>query len=89
MQQLFASGRIVDLILLLVAAEAIALAIYHRRTGNGLESLDLLTALIPGVCLLFALRAALTGEAWPAIALWLSAALVTHLGDLWRRRRGP
>ncbi len=89
MEQLFASGRIVDLILLLVAIEAIGLIVYRRVTGSGIEGLHLLIALIPGICLLFALRGALTGEAWPSIALWLAAALLTHLGDLWRRRRGP
>ena len=32
---LFATGRIVDLILVLVAAEGVALWLWHRRTGRG------------------------------------------------------
>jgi hypothetical protein len=88
MSELFAAGRIVDLILVLVLGEAVALAVYHSMTGRGLELIDILVVLIPGACLLLALRAALTGAHWTSIAIWLGAALITHLADLWRRQRG-
>jgi hypothetical protein len=86
MGELFATGRIVDLILLLVVVEAAALSIYRRMTGRGLKTIDVVIAILPGVCLLLALRAALTHAAWTSIAIWLVAALGTHLADLWRRQ---
>ncbi len=88
MGELFASGRIVDLILLLMLGEAIALSAYNYLTGKELKPLDVLIALIPGACLLLALRGALTDAHWTSIAAWLVAALITHLTDLWLRRRG-
>jgi hypothetical protein len=86
MGELFANGRIVDLILVLVLVEAIALSVYRRMTGRGLETFDLIVSLLPGVCLLLALRAALTHAPWTSIAIWLAVALGTHLADLWRRQ---
>lgn len=85
MAALFADGRIVDLILALVVAEALALAVYHRVTGRGIPILDLLANLAAGACLMLALRAALVGAAPGWIALALIAALVAHGADLFRR----
>jgi len=85
---LFATGRIVDLILVLVAAEAAFLVWYHRRTGKGVSPRDLLPNLISGACLFLALRGALVGAGWPVIGACLAAALAAHLTDLvlrWRR----
>jgi len=88
--ELFATGRIVDLVLALVALEAIGLAIYRRRTGRGVAAGDLLPNLVAGACLLLALRAALTGAGWMWVAGWLAASLPAHLADLRRRwRRSP
>lgn len=78
------SGRIVDLILLLVALEALWLAWWLRRRGGVLR---LLPNLVAGACLLLALRAGLTG----AGGAWLGAALLcafaAHLADLAIRLR--
>jgi fatty acid desaturase len=87
MLSLFASGRIVDIVLAVTAAEAIALLAYRRRTGRGLPPPDLVGVLVPGVCLMLALRAALVDAWWGWIALWLVAAFVSHVNDL--RRRWP
>jgi hypothetical protein len=87
MADLFASGRIIDAILLLVALEAMAIAIYHRATGRGVALGDVVWTLASGAALMLALRIALTGGAWTAIAAPLTAALVTHLVDLVRRWR--
>jgi hypothetical protein len=84
---LFATGRVVDLILVLVAVEGLALATYHRRTGRGIAALDLLGNLLAGVFLLLALRGALVGAGWEWLGCALSAALLAHLGDLRRRWR--
>jgi len=85
MGQLFANGHVVDLILGLMVAEALALIIYRRRTGRGIAPLDLVGNLLAGLCLLLALRAALVDAAWGWIAAWLSVALIAHLLDLQRR----
>ena len=87
MSDLFATGRVVDLILVLVAVEGLALAAYHRRTGRGIAALDLLGNLLAGVFLLLALRGALVGAGWEWIGCALAAALLAHLGDLRRRWR--
>ena len=91
MSDLFASGRVVDLILGLMLLEGALLLLYHRRTGRGIAPRLLLATLVSGACLLLALRTALTGAGWLATGAWLTAALLAHLGDLasrWRRQRG-
>jgi hypothetical protein len=87
MATLFANGHIVDLILLLVAVEAVGAFIWHRRTGRGLSPGETLLLLLPGVCLLAALRGALVGAWFGWIAVWLLAAFAAHLCDLARRWR--
>jgi hypothetical protein len=86
------SGRIVDLILVLVLGELLLLVFHRRITGRGVAVLDIAFTLISGACLLLALRGALTGAAWVWIAAWLFAALLAHLADLaqrFRQRRKP
>jgi hypothetical protein len=41
--------------------------------------------LLAGLFLLLALRTALIGSSWQVVALWLLAALIAHLIDLWQR----
>jgi hypothetical protein len=43
--------------------------------------------LLPGVCLLLALRAALVDATPLAILLLLTLSLCAHLADLWRREK--
>jgi hypothetical protein len=88
MAELFASGRLIDLILGLVLVEAITLTILHRLTGKGIAPRDLLGLLLAGAFLLVALRAALSGAEWFWIGLWLGFALIAHLADLAMRWRG-
>ncbi|MFO1057972.1 MAG: hypothetical protein U1E53_13515 [Dongiaceae bacterium] len=85
MSELFASGRVIDLILGLTAAEAVLLTLWHRRTGRGPAPRPLLLNLLAGACLLLAVRNALCGSAWPWIALPLAGSLLAHLGDLRER----
>lgn len=88
MNELFASGRIVDLILAFMALEAVVLVVYHRRTGRGVAPSDLVPNLLAGVFLLLALGGALSGTWWGWIALALVASLTAHLADLRRRATG-
>ncbi len=85
MSELFASGRIVQAILALVAVEAVALALVHLRTGRGLPLSSILWNLLAGAALLLALYNALVGAPWPWIATWLAIGFVAHLADLWLR----
>ena len=82
MAAFFASGHAVDFVLLVIAVEFAVLSL--RRAGA--NALDRVLALMPGVCMLLALRAALTGAPWPWIAAALAASFPFHLWDLVRRR---
>lgn len=84
----FADGHVIDAILLLVACEAVVLVIARRRHGRPL--VPLLCNLGSGAALMLAVRAALTGAPWPAVAACLAAAFVAHGTELGLRlRSGP
>ncbi len=92
MAEAFADGWIVDIILGLMALEAVALIALRRMLGHGPSPLEIIVSLAAGLCLLIALRAALTGGPWPIIAAALAASLVAHLTDLrlrWSRSDAP
>ena len=80
-------GTAIDWILGLVVVEGVLLVVYHRVTQQGLRAGPILSLLLPGACLLLAVRCALTNAAAPWIAAWLLAAFVTHLADVTLRWR--
>ncbi|GAB0116787.1 hypothetical protein [Acidisoma sp. 7E03] len=82
MTALFAQGRVIDVILLLVLAEAIGLVLLRRATGRGLSPAAVLANLAAGAFLLGALRFGLAGAGAGWVALCLALALVAHLADL-------
>ena len=84
----FATGHIIDAILLMVWLEAALIWHWRRRLGHGPTLVSLLPVLASGFLLLLAVRAALTGAPWPWVALPLTAALFTHILDLASRWRG-
>lgn len=81
MAEFFSSGRVADLVLVVLAVEALILA----GRGRGRSRLTVLIAALPGAFLVLAVRAALTGADWRWTAFWLAAAFPAHLADLWRR----
>ncbi|UPY35632.1 hypothetical protein [Sediminicoccus sp. KRV36] len=88
MADFFASGRVADLILLVLLLEGVALGLYHSRTGRGVALAAVLPFLLAGAAFALSLRASLTGAGWPLVALPLIGALAAHLWDLatrWRR----
>lgn len=87
MADLFASGRLVDFILVVVALEAAVLLLYWARSRRGVAPLDLLPNLCAGALLLLALRATLAGGGWMIASLYLSAAGLAHMIDVYRRWR--
>ena len=87
MADLFASGHLVDFILVVVVLEAAALLVYWARAKRGVAPLDLLPNLCAGTFLLLALRGTLAGSGWMVTTLCLSAAGLAHLIDVYRRWR--
>jgi hypothetical protein len=80
MTEFFSSGRAVDVVLAVLVLEGLILI------WRGRSALNVCAALIPAVLMMIALRAALTGAAWPWIAVPLAAAFPVHLLDLRLRR---
>jgi len=80
MRAFFSSGHAVDVILAVLALEAIALIIILRRRLAAVAA-----ATAPGICLLLALRESLTGARWEWTAVWLALSFPAHLTDLWLR----
>ena len=87
MAELFASGRIIDLILLGIIAEVALLPALLRRLGSSLTLLDLLPNIVAGACLMLAVRLSLTQSAWFTIALALLLALAAHVFELTYRMK--
>lgn len=92
MEQAFAGGWITDIILGLMALEAVALIALRRTLGRGPTTLEILVSLSAGLFLILALRVSLTDGPWQLIAAALAASLVAHLSDLrlrWSRSAAP
>jgi hypothetical protein len=83
--ELFSTGLVADIMLAFMALEAIVLVLYKRRSGRGLTPYNVFWMLLPGACLVLALRAALVGASWPWLALAVSVSLIAHLGYLRER----
>jgi hypothetical protein len=82
MADLFATGRIVDAVVVLMLLELIILTWVRKKTHGGVPMPALLTNLAAGAALLMSLRAALVDDRWQVVALWLIAALIAHVLDL-------
>ncbi len=85
---LLTSPHLIDAIIILTVLEAAGLALWHRRTGQGLSLRRIVPVLLPGVFVMVALRAALAGTPWPWVPAALLASLAAHLIDLhdrWNR----
>jgi hypothetical protein len=77
----FASGHAADLILAVLAIEAVWLI------ARGREALPVALMLLPAVLIIVAMRGALVDAAWPWIALPLALSFPVHLADVLRRGR--
>ena len=75
---MFVSGRMIDLILLLVVAEAALLAWLGPRARRESLFTGIAPTLVSGALLLLAVRAALSGLWWGWVALILTLALISH-----------
>jgi hypothetical protein len=77
----------IDLVLVMVAVEAILLWWFAPRIWPQVARAALLATLAAGATLILALRAVAHGAALGEVMLWLSAALAAHLLDLSLRLR--
>lgn len=82
MEALLASGRIADLVLIVLALETAGLVLLQRRRRVAPGPRAILAAALPGAALVIALRFALTDAPWQAIATALAASFALHLIDL-------
>jgi hypothetical protein len=82
MADLFATGRIVDFILVFMVIEAVGSILLNRRLQLGVAPAAVIFNLGSGAALLMALRAALQQAPWPVIAAWLLVALAGHVGEV-------
>ena len=87
MAEWFASGHLVDAILLLVVCELIALTLLWQRSRRGVAPADLLPNILAGAFLLLALRLVLGEAGWMYCAASLGAGGLAHIIDLRRRWR--
>ncbi len=87
MAELFASGRVIDCIMLLMLMELAALILLRRKSPTGASIVALATNMLAGAALLLSLRAALTGSRWQVVSMWLLLALFAHVADLKMRWR--
>ena len=80
MTEFFASGHAVDVVLAVLAIEALLLKF------RGAAWPEIAGALLPAVLMMIALRSALTGQAWPLVAIPLALSFPAHIYDLRRRK---
>lgn len=83
---LFSSSLGVDIALAFIAIEFAYLLLGGGRKASTSKTFELMLALGPGVCIMLALRCALTGTGAIWIAVWLAASLPLHLADVVRRK---
>lgn len=79
MQEFFATGRAIDVVLAVLVIEALWLKF------RGADWPGILGALMPAILMMISLRVAITGGQWPIIAIALTLAFPIHLYDLRRR----
>ena len=87
MQELWSSGKWVDLALAITLAEVLLLGIWVRVTGRHAWFRTYLLNLGSGLSLMFALRTSLHDPGWQMPSAWLALAGLLHGADLWARWR--
>jgi len=85
--ELFASGRMVDIILVLMVAQGLAIIGLRKLGWAVITPQSYALNALPGACLLLALRGALVDATWTLIAACLFAGLLMHWLELWQRAR--
>lgn len=87
LEALITGGRIVDIMLVVVAIEVLALLAYRGVTGRGLGAVALLLNIGAGASLMVALKLVFDQAPWQWVAAALVASLAFHTADLVYRWR--
>ena len=87
MQAWVVGGGLIDTIIAITLIEVTILLLYHHQTKRGLMPRDYLLNVLSGLCLMLALRCALTGSVWYFMATFLMAAGLAHVADIAMRLR--
>ncbi len=87
MEDLFFSGRLIDIALVVIALEAVVLLASRGFSRVGIQPLDLIGQLLAGALLLLAVRCAVTRVDYRWTVTFLSASFPAHAFDLIRRAR--
>lgn len=85
MREAFANTSLIDVVIVATLLEWAALAWLWKRRRIGLPHAALAWTLLPGLCLMLAVRSATLGLPWYPVALLLSASGITHMIDIRRR----
>jgi hypothetical protein len=87
MEDLFASGRLIDVALVVLALEVVVLLASRAFSRVGIQPVDLIGQLLAGALLLLAVRCAVTRVDYRWTLVLLSASFPAHAFDLIRRAR--
>ena len=85
MEEFFAGGRAIMVVLSLIIVEAVLLMVLWRMRLCPLSPSATLLILAPGTSLLLAALAALSGASWMGVSSLFFVALIIHLIDLRQR----
>jgi uncharacterized membrane protein YhaH (DUF805 family) len=84
----FASGRVIDALMVLLAVEGLILIAVRRHRGLGSAAWMAALIVVPGLLLMLAVKLALINADWRLIAVTLAAAGAVHAADVAHRLRG-
>ncbi len=85
METLPSGTHLIDLVIVVTLVEWAALVWLWRSSGRGVAPGMLNAMLLPGLCLMLAVRSVIVGAPWYWLALLLTLAGMAHLADLRRR----
>lgn len=86
-EQLLAGTRLVDAVIAITVAEAIALVVYYKVAGRGVAPSEFGLNLLSGLMLMLALRSSVAASGWVWTASFLAGSGAAHAADLWSRWR--
>ena len=78
---------LLDAVIVFTVLEGLGLWLYHRLTGEGLDLSEYALNMVSGLCLMLAVRAAVSDAPWPWVTVCLSASGLAHGLDITRRWR--
>lgn len=87
----FDARQLIDVVIVATLLEWAALALLWRSRRRGLMPGALMRMMVPGLCLMLAMRSIAIGAPWYWLPLLLSAAGAAHAADLksrWHSRPG-